>query len=250
MSSFSRIALSIFVALSLFTAGCTGDVEDEAVDIFYGDDIIPHQPVQPFTLLDEAGNEFNITDYDGRVIVVAFLFTRCPDVCPVVSANLRYISLELADRYPDEVGILSITVDPWTDNSSVLADYRNEKNLTWPHLTGELALVEPVWRDFDVGLTTYDSDEDADGVVDGFDTCPDTPAGEVVDADGCGVDTQKGDNETVGRTAGRHHPLDYWVDHTTGTIIIDRNNQQRVWWADTEWNADMVLKDIEYLLAE
>ena len=39
---------------------------------------------------------------------------------------------------------------------------------------------------FDVGLTTYDTDVDNDGVADGFDSCPDTPEGEEVDNNGCG----------------------------------------------------------------
>jgi len=48
----------------------------------------------------------------------------------------------------------------------------------------------------------------------------------------------------------KHHPLAYWVDHTTGTIIVDKQMQQRVWWGDTDWNPELVLEDIEYLVAE
>ena len=47
-----------------------------------------------------------------------------------------------------------------------------------------------------------------------------------------------------------HHPLSYWVDHTTGTIIVDREMNQRVWWADTAWNVEHVLEDIKLLLDE
>jgi hypothetical protein len=47
-----------------------------------------------------------------------------------------------------------------------------------------------------------------------------------------------------------HHPLTYWVDHTTGTIIVDKQMRQRVWWGDTDWNAEMVLEDIYLLLEE
>ncbi len=240
------------VASSMLVTGClNGDSVVE--DVFYGDDILPFKSVTPFTLLDENGAGLNILDHQGKVIVIAFLFTRCPDICPVISANLKYISLELGDKYPNDVAIFSITVDPWTDNSSVLLDYRIEKNLTWPHLTGELPILEEVWKNFGVGLTTYDSDNDSDGVVDGFDSCPDTPANESVDSDGCGIETQGGDStagRTTGRTSGRHHPADYWVDHTTGTVIIDKKMQQRVWWADADWNAELLLKDIEFLLKE
>jgi len=47
-----------------------------------------------------------------------------------------------------------------------------------------------------------------------------------------------------------HHPLSYWVDHTTGTIIVYKQMNQRVWWGDTDWNAELVLEDIKLLLAE
>ncbi len=244
-----EVFLSMMLAALVMSAGCMGG-EPAETDVFHGKDIDPPQPITPFTLSDENGSEFSIDAYEGRVVVVAFLFTRCPDICPIVSENLRFISVQLGDRYPSEVAIISVTVDPWTDNSSVLAEYREARNLSWPHLTGELEVIEPIWRDFDVGLTTYDSDNDSDGVVDGFDTCPNTPAGETVDADGCGVETQGGANETAGRTEGRHHPLDYWVDHTTGTVILDGQMRQRVWWGDMDWNAEMVLADIDILLAE
>ncbi|MBT3641021.1 MAG: hypothetical protein HN533_00135, partial [Euryarchaeota archaeon] len=48
-----------------------------------------------------------------------------------------------------------------------------------------------------------------------------------------------------------HHPLlSYWVDHTTGTIIVDKNMNQRVWWEDTLWNPDLVMEDILLLVEE
>ena len=46
-----------------------------------------------------------------------------------------------------------------------------------------------------------------------------------------------------------HHPL-YYIDHTTGTIIVDRAGNQRVYWGDFVWNADMVLDDIMALVEE
>ncbi len=80
-----------------------------------------------------------------------------------------------------------------------------------------------------------------------FDQCADTPEGESVDDDGCGLDTQQ---EEQGDVTVKHHPLSYWVDHTTGTIIVDKSLNQRVWWADTDWNAEMVMEDIRVLLEE
>ena len=50
---------------------------------------------------------------------------------------------------------------------------------------------------------------------------------------------------TIGESMSRPRRAD-----TTGTIIVDKNFNQRVWWGDTDWNAEMVLEDILYLLEE
>ncbi len=238
----SKSLFAIFMSICFLTTGCIGE---EEVDIFYGEDIIPSMPAEDFTLIDENGENFRLYDYEGDVVVVAFLFTRCPDVCPVVSANLAYVAQLLGDLYRTEVQILTVTVDPWTDNSSVLDNYSSARGLDWPHLTGELEIIEPVWRNFEVGLATYDSDLDGDGVADGFDTCADTPQGEEVDNEGCS-ESQKEPSEVQAM----HHPLSYWVDHTTGTIIVDKEMNQRVWWADNAWNAELFVEDIKLLLDE
>ena len=240
-------ALAVLVTASIILAGCLGDAES---DVFYGEDINPPVPAADFVLVDENGDYYSLYQLQGKVIVVAFLFTRCPDISPIVSANLDFVSEELGDKFGSEVAILSITVDPWADNSSVLSAYAEQRGLDWPHLTtsdpSDLSELEEVWRNFGVGLEVYNSDEDSDGVVDGFDTCPGTPEGESVDDNGCGLETQ----QTEGDVKVMHHPLTYWVGHETGTIIIDKQMHQRVWWGDNDWNVELVLEDIYLLLEE
>jgi len=239
----SRSVAWILAFTLLITPGCLSNGE---IDEFYGEDINPPIAVNEFVLIDHKGEYVAMSQFEGQVVVVAFLFTRCPDICPVVSANLAFISQELGDLHGTSVQIITVTVDPWTDNSSVLGNYADVRGLSWPHLTGSVEDLEPVWMNFDVGLATYDTDIDNDGVADGFDSCPETPEGEEVDNNGCGKDTQQPDGEVVTN----HHPLDYWVDHTTGTIIVDKNMEQRVWWGDTDWNPELVLEDILSLVEE
>ena len=68
-----------------------------------------------------------------------------------------------------------------------------------------------------------------------------------VDNNGCGLETQQQEDEDV---TVKHHPLDYWVDHTTGTIILDKELRQRVWWGDTDWNVELSIEDIKILMEE
>ena len=240
--------LAVLVTAGVILAGCLGDAES---DVFYGDDINPPVPVEDFILIDENGEEFSFSELEGKVVVVAFLFTRCKDICPVVSANLKYISQELGDLYGTEVAILSITVDPWRDHATVMHTYAEQRGLDWPHLTdseddSNFSDLYDVWSNFHVGLESNVSDLDLDGVADYFDICPDTPEGEAIDDDGCGLESQ----QSEGDFSVKHEGHKYWVDHTTGTIIVDKQMQQRVWWGDADWIPELVLEDIYLLLEE
>ena len=129
-------AIALFLAFILvMTPGCLSRGE---MDEFYGEDINPPIAVNEFVLIDESGEYVAMSQFEGQVVVVAFLFTRCPDICPVVSANLAFIAQELGDLHGTSVQIITVTVDPWTDNSSVLGNYADLRGLSWPHLTGSV----------------------------------------------------------------------------------------------------------------
>ena len=170
-----RQVLTLLVVSCLLMAGCLGGDED----FFYGEDINPSVPVEDFILVDQNGEFFSFSELEGKVVVVAFLFTRCPDICPVVSANMNYVSEELGDLYGAEVAMLSITVDPWRDNFTIMHSYAEQRGLDWPHLTtssedlSDFSDLTDVWSNFDVGLETNASDLDSDSVADLFDSCPD-----------------------------------------------------------------------------
>ena len=138
-------------------AGCVSN-EDEVPDLFHGDDLPSDDPeyaVNEFSLIKPDGNLTNLSDYEGQVLIVSFIYSRCPDVCPIVSSNLRWLSLVLADDYETNFSIISVTVDPWGDTQNVLGEYADQRNLSWPHLTGDLESLEPIWESFHVGLQTY-----------------------------------------------------------------------------------------------
>jgi protein SCO1/2 len=204
--------VAIFIIPMMVIPGCLSNTE---IDDYYGDDINPPLAFQSFELVDQNNNSFSSESFAGKVVVIAFLFTNCPDICPIVSANLAYIAKELGTDYGTEVEILTITVDPWRDTWETLADYSEGRNLNWTHLTSntidendQYPELEAVWGDFGVGLS-------------------------VVEANG---------------TSARHHPAAYEVDHSTGTIIIDRSGNQRIWWGDLDWAPELVLQDIRALM--
>lgn len=105
-------------------------------------------PVEDFMLVDQ-NNETYSFDLDSQGVVVAsFMFTRCPDVCPVITQSLKTAHAELSEREQDDVTFVSITVDPERDTPDVLAAYAQQHGVEWPHLTGSSDALEPVWETF------------------------------------------------------------------------------------------------------
>jgi len=75
-----------------------------------------------FSLQDSNGNTKTMADYKGKVVVVFFGFTQCPDVCPTTLTEMDE-ALKLLGPKADKVQVIFITVDPERDTAGVLAQY-------------------------------------------------------------------------------------------------------------------------------
>jgi protein SCO1/2 len=87
----------------------------------------PGEPVPDFHLLNQSGKSISLDEFKGRVLLVTFIYTRCPvaDFCPRMSTNFAQIDKELALR-PDvylKTHLLSISFDPTYDTPAVLRSY-------------------------------------------------------------------------------------------------------------------------------
>ena len=102
-----------------------------------------------FTLTDQDGNNISLSDYKGDVVVIMFIFTRCPDVCPVTTQSLDNVADELGDEM-DGVTFLSVSVDPEYDTPERLKAFTEKHGADWPHLTGSVEDSEAVWENFGV----------------------------------------------------------------------------------------------------
>ena len=86
-------------------------------------------------LTDQDGQPRTLADYAGKVVVVFFGFTQCPDVCPTALAELSQVMGELG---PDakRVQVVLITVDPERDTPEILKQYVQAFNPSFAGLTG------------------------------------------------------------------------------------------------------------------
>jgi cytochrome oxidase Cu insertion factor (SCO1/SenC/PrrC family) len=108
-------------------------------------------PIPNRVLIDQDGNNYSLQKGSADVMVVAFIFTTCVDVCPVITSNLKSAESQLGDV---DYQFISITVDPATDTPEVLKEYVDDFGATWPHLTGDISDMEEVWDDFQISVDT------------------------------------------------------------------------------------------------
>lgn len=94
----------------------------------------------PFELVDHTGATVTDADFRGRLMLVYFGYTWCPDVCPTELQNMS-AALDLLGDDAAEVAPIFITVDPERDTPEVMADYRQHFHPSLVALTGSPAQV-------------------------------------------------------------------------------------------------------------
>lgn len=91
-----------------------------------------------FSFVSQSGKTITQKDFEGKIYVAEFFFTRCPDICKVMTSELSRVQ-DIFKEYPD-VKILSYSVDPLGDSVQVLKEYAEQNNIDpnfWTLLTGD-----------------------------------------------------------------------------------------------------------------
>ena len=146
VSKMKGVTQSILVAMIVLFSGCVAQDGPELLGTEYRDP--PEAP--EFTLENQFGENVSLSDFEGKVVVVAFIYTSCPDVCLIISSNLDYLEENLGDHL-DKVEIISITIDPARDTVSHLSDWTEARGYEWNHLTHERgSVIQSVWDEWNV----------------------------------------------------------------------------------------------------
>jgi protein SCO1/2 len=99
--------------------------------------------VPAFALTDQLGRTVTDGDYAGKVWIASFVFTRCPTVCPLLTAKMAALQKRLGSR--STLRFASISVDPEHDTPAILAQYAAKYGADaerWRFLTGPLSDIE------------------------------------------------------------------------------------------------------------
>ena len=83
------------------------------------------RPAPDFALLEPEGRTVHLSDFNGRVVLLSFIYTSCPSACPLITQRIALLRSRLRETglFPTRVGLLSVTVDPERDTPAVLARY-------------------------------------------------------------------------------------------------------------------------------
>ena len=100
--------------------------------------------VPAFSLRDHEGRPFSERNLAGNVSAVAFMFTRCPSVCPAVSRAMRSVQVA-ASRDNVPLRLVSVSVDPENDTPAVLKSYAKQYDADlarWTFVTGDYQVIQ------------------------------------------------------------------------------------------------------------
>ena len=141
----ARFVLPLLTALALAACGDRGVPAPKTA--FNGTDISAASFAQDFHLTDHNGKPRSMADFKGKVVLVFFGYTHCPDVCP---GTLGEASAMVRELGPDagRVQVLFVTVDPQRDTPEVLAAYVPSFNKDFLGLYGDQDATQKVVKDF------------------------------------------------------------------------------------------------------
>ena len=139
-----RAVVAALCALCLFLAGCENKPVFNSLDITgiqgFGND---------FRLTDHTGKPRTMADFRGKVVVIFFGYTHCPDVCPTTLSEMRQV-MQMLGKDADRLQVLFVTLDPARDTPALLSKYVPSFNPTFLGLSGDKGATEKVAADFKI----------------------------------------------------------------------------------------------------
>lgn len=163
---------------------------------------------------NSADGDFNVSDFQGKHLVLAFGYTYCPDACPTTMARLNQ-TIKLIEEDADQVQVLLITVDPLRDSLSKLKTYT--KTFHPDFIGASVATADSAALFKTLGI---------------YHERARTSTTDSVREEGLAED-----NATD----------DYLVDHTTSTIVLDPDGNWRMVW-NFELKPEEMAADLKKLI--
>jgi protein SCO1/2 len=162
-----------------------------------------------YPLLSQDSSKVNFPgDFSGKPFLLGFIFTNCPDVCPMTSHNFQLVQEEVRDKGINNVNFVLISFDPDRDKPWILKDYGHLRDINlsnFKFLTGEKDTIHSLMRKLQVIAIPGDSSKTSDG------------------------------------------DLIYFFTHSDRAFLIDKNNKIRSEYRASKMNISEVINDLKEL---
>jgi protein SCO1/2 len=153
-----KIPAAVLLAILAFSAlaGCGSSSQSQATaasgeDHFSGAEASPPQPEAPLQLDNYLGEPVNIESYKGKAVLVTFIYTHCPDVCPLIVSHIK-TALALLGPKAKDVQVIAVSTDPRGDTHKTVATFLKEHGMTdrMQYLIGTRAELGRVWKAWNI----------------------------------------------------------------------------------------------------
>ncbi len=108
----------------------------------------------------------NIDQYQGKAVLVTFIYDHCPDICPLIVSNLHAAQNQMSAAERKQLQIIAVSVDPKGDTPQTVKKFLAEHQMTgrMDYLIGSRPQLEQVWQNWNITSKDDPSKKDPDAV--------------------------------------------------------------------------------------
>jgi protein SCO1 len=113
----------------------------------------PPEPEPPLALRNYKGERVNIAQYKGKAVLLTFIYTKCPDVCPLIASNLGVALNLMGPQKASKVQVIAVSVDPRGDTPKAVTVFLKRHGVAgrMQYLIGSAPELARVWKAWGVG---------------------------------------------------------------------------------------------------
>ena len=143
--------------VAVLLAGCGGSDTTAksgaatAEGTYAGGEATPPKVAPALKLKNYLGEPVDLAEYKGKAVLVTFIYTHCPDICPLIVSHLKTAQAELGPETKN-LQIVAVSTDPSGDNPRTVAKFLRDHGMTgkMQYLIGSPAELGKVWTDWNI----------------------------------------------------------------------------------------------------
>lgn len=146
------LAILVVIVVTLLQHNLSGTSQDKTTNTTgsQGTDL-GKTPAPGFTLTDQNGKQVSLAQFKGQPVILTFLYTHCPDLCPLTAEKLHTVMLNLGSD-AHKVAVLAVSTDPARDTTDAALNFSKAHQMQdyWHYLIGTQNSLSPVWSAYNI----------------------------------------------------------------------------------------------------